>query len=240
MRSGSVYSGPVACYPGQSEAPSILLQLLAIGCAWLGPGDFPGQTKESGVDDSRPGGGDSGPGTDDSATDDSATPTDDSGTKPNEDCLVQEEATIWQTESLPTTYTDQALFRFSAHPQAASMDAVVAFGPAEGTDHSEWPILIRFNADNVIDARNGTIYTAEEVVEWGKGGTYEMRLEVDIPARTYSAFVIIDSDTRVIASDYAFRQEMADTDAIAAWGLLAVPYTGLEACNLMDDTIPPE
>jgi len=99
-----------------------------------------------------------------------------------------------------------------------------------GTNFPDYSCLIRFNPsgegdDDGISVRNGTFYDADAVITYTPGVQQAFRVEVNIPASTYTVFV----DEVLLATDYAFRDAATNLDNWAQIHLGA--SAGIEVCN---------
>jgi hypothetical protein len=115
-------------------------------------------------------------------------------------------------------------------PQTATVDGGVALAKGAATD---WPGLattVRFGPDGTVDARDGAGYPAS-TVRYTAGTTYHVRVQVDVAARTYSAWLKPAGGTEVaIAQGYHFRTEQQGVTGLDNW-VVASDGDGLQACN---------
>ncbi len=86
-------------------------------------------------------------------------------------------------------------------PVADNIDLVVALSEAVPTAYSEMLCICRFNSSGQIDARNDASYSADSVLNYAGGTTYQVKFIVDGFNATYS----VEVDGQRIATDYAFR-----------------------------------
>jgi hypothetical protein len=76
-------------------------------------------------------------------------------------------------------------------------------------------VIVRFNSTGTIDARNGGDYAAASAIPYSSGVNYRIRLVVNVPARTYSAYVTPAGGTeQTIGTNYAFRTEQAGVTSL--------------------------
>lgn len=120
--------------------------------------------------------------------------------------LFNEANAQFDSKPIPTQ-TGEFHAEFSAAASESPIDALVGFGPVEATGFGDMNILIRFNPNGMIDARNGDGYAAENEVVYAPNRLYYFEVDADIVAKTYSVTVTSPGeDPVVIASDYAFRE----------------------------------
>ncbi|HVE14759.1 MAG TPA: fibronectin type III domain-containing protein, partial [Elusimicrobiota bacterium] len=128
-------------------------------------------------------------------------------------------AGTWQ--NLPfTSMAGSFEAQFDATPGAANMDGVAGLsnGPASG--YPSLAAIVRFNNTGTIDARNGASYAAASAIPYSAGTTYHFRLDVNVPAHTYSAYVKSGSSAeQLIGANYAFRAEQATVASLSSLGV---------------------
>jgi len=111
---------------------------------------------------------------------------------------------------------------YDATPSAANIDGVTGLsrGPASG--YSALAAAVRFNNTGRIDARNGGAYAAATSIPYAAGQKYRVRLLVNLPAKTYSAYVRQGFGAeQLVGSGYAFRTEQAGAASLDNLGLLS-------------------
>ena len=102
---------------------------------------------------------------------------------------------------------------FDAKPSSSSgaaIDAVIGFTDRAADDFSALGPIVRFNAQGMIDVRNGDVYAADAPFPYALLTEYHVRFVIDLPAKRYSVFVrqrFGDFPEIQIAHDYAFRTE---------------------------------
>jgi hypothetical protein len=100
-------------------------------------------------------------------------------------------------------------------------DSVVGFSLGEATSASSLAVAVRFNASGFVDAINGDNYAAASSIAYTPGSTYRLRFIINVPARTYSAYVMpIGSSERTIGLNYAFQTSQASVGALNTVGVL--------------------
>ncbi|UCE58725.1 MAG: hypothetical protein JSU63_14930 [Phycisphaerales bacterium] len=124
---------------------------------------------------------------------------------------------------------------FRSIPQEDDMLGHTVLSQGPGSTFTDFAILIGFGPTGVIDARNGEYYDADTVVPYSAGKVYDFRVEVNVPAHTYSVFITPEgSDELTLATDYAFRDEQDNVGDIDNWGLRG-SVGSHEVCNLAID-----
>ena len=120
--------------------------------------------------------------------------------------------TAWQN----TPFDAQAggfAIEFDATPYGATMDAIVGVSDGAANSFTEVAAIVRFNDNGTIDARNGDSYSAANAIPYAASSTYRIRLEVNVPAHTYSAFV----NGQTLAENFAFRSESQGVGSLDRW-----------------------
>jgi len=92
------------------------------------------------------------------------------------------------------------------------IDAVVGFSDGEAAAFADLGPAVRFNDNGTIDARDGDAYRADESLPYTvHDGPYEVRIDVDVAAHTYSVWARhldgLAKPMTAIATAYAFRSE---------------------------------
>ncbi|HXT02509.1 MAG TPA: fibronectin type III domain-containing protein [Elusimicrobiota bacterium] len=121
---------------------------------------------------------------------------------------------VWQ--NLPVTaQTGTFTAQFDVTPGAAAIDGASGVSNGAATAWTSLAASVRFNNTGMIDARNGGAYAAATAVPYVAGMTYHVRLVVNIPAHSYSAYVKQGSNAeQLVGSNYAFRTEQASVTTL--------------------------
>jgi hypothetical protein len=99
---------------------------------------------------------------------------------------------------------------FDAVPSTAGLDGVIGLSDGNATGYSSLATIVRFNSTGFIDARNAANYTAATAVPYSANVAYHFRLEVNLPAHTYSIYVTPAGGTeQLVGADYQFRSEQS-------------------------------
>ncbi|HQE44080.1 MAG TPA: PKD domain-containing protein [Phycisphaerae bacterium] len=127
----------------------------------------------------------------------------------------------WQNTAL-APQSGSFTAEFDAVPHGTNIDGLTGLSAVPGTWYDDYSILVRFNVDGRIDCRNGNVYAAATDIPYKAGHSYHFRLEVNVPARTYSVYVTPAGGTeQLVARDAAFRTEQASVSNLANWGICA-------------------
>ncbi|MBI3276001.1 MAG: hypothetical protein HYZ60_08705, partial [Methylocystis sp.] len=111
---------------------------------------------------------------------------------------------------------------FDATPSAARVDGVSGLSGSAATSYTELAAAVRMNNAGTIDARNGGGYAAAASIPYSANIPYHFRLVVNVPARTYSAYVKQgNAAEQVIGLNYAFRSEQSGASSLGNLALIA-------------------
>jgi hypothetical protein len=124
--------------------------------------------------------------------------------------------------------------QFEATPSQAPIDSVIGISSGPQTAFAGYAALARFNpAGNIIDARNGGAYAAENVITYAPNVKYKFRLVINIPAHTYSIFVTPEGGTeQTVGTNFAFRSDQSAVAALNNWAVTVASATGTTTvCN---------
>jgi len=141
----------------------------------------------------------------------------------------------WQHTPI-STQIDTFTAEFDATPDSASIDGLTTLSIAEGSAYGDYAVIIRFNVTGFIDARNGGDYAADSEITYVDGTEYHFRVEVNVPAHTYSVYVTPDGGSELtVGTDFAFRTEQQSITELNYWGLRSGQGSH-EVCNFQIDT----
>ncbi|MFP4112035.1 MAG: hypothetical protein ACLFUO_03475, partial [Candidatus Woesearchaeota archaeon] len=127
---------------------------------------------------------------------------------------------------------------FNATPEIDELDSVIGLSSFEGTHWSEYAVLVRFSPDGLIDVRDGDSYSYETEVQYSGFSSYYFMINVNVTSGNYDVYVTPESGAEImIAKDYSFRTEQANTIEINFMGFQA--YDPVNICNveILDDVI---
>ncbi len=104
---------------------------------------------------------------------------------------------------------------FDLTPSTANMNAVLGLSNGSAATWADLACIVRFNTSGNIDARNGGAYQADNSLAYIAGTVYNVRLEVDMAAHSYSIYVTPAGGSEVtIGTDYAFRTEQSSITSL--------------------------
>lgn len=137
----------------------------------------------------------------------------------------------WENAALPD-HASVFTVRYQVTPLRSDLDAVtgLASGPSDWFD--DLAVIVRFAPDGRIDARDGGDYRAKASVRYQAGATYNVRLDVNLSTRRYSASVqAAGGSWKRIADNYAFRTEQNAVTSLNTFALFSTGGGATEATN---------
>src|SRR3989442_4430744 len=145
--------------------------------------------------------------------------------------VCQQSAAVWLNNGL-AAQTGSFTAQFDATPNGAAIAGVVGLSAGAAGAYTDLAPIVAFTLAGQINARDGGAYAAVNVIPYTAGTSYHFRLVVDLPSRTYSAYVTPFGGTEVtIGSGYAFRTEQSAVTALANWASYTSSGT-LTLCNV--------
>jgi hypothetical protein len=117
---------------------------------------------------------------------------------------------------------------FDATPASAPSDALAGLTLGEADGYKDLAAIVRFNANGLVDARNGGRYEAASPIPYSAGVTQKISMRVDMITRTYSAWV----DDQLLANDFSFRNEQSGTFTLDTLALKVDEGAGVAVCNV--------
>jgi len=115
----------------------------------------------------------------------------------------------WWNEDFPEQ-SGRFRVELDATPSADALDAVVGVSGGEAARFTALAAIVRFNAEGMIDVRDGSGYRANAAYPYVAGHRYHFLILIDTSAHTYWVSVREgDGDYTEIATAYAFRTEQA-------------------------------
>ncbi len=139
---------------------------------------------------------------------------------------------------------DNFTLNFNAVPSQNQADVVIGLSQGQAASYSDLAVAIRFNPLGQIDARNGSSYSALNAVSYSAGVSYNFRINVNVPAHTYTVSVTPQGKAAVVvAQNYAFRSEQSTILSLGNLAMRGDPgradVTGISlAVTLPDITAP--
>ncbi len=147
------------------------------------------------------------------------TPTPNSVTAtPTGSICLNSNPTTWVSK-LFSTQTGRFTALFDAAPSANLIDSPMGLSQSAPSAFTGLANIVRFNSSGFIDARNGSLYSAQTQVSYSGSVNYHFRLLVDIPNHKYDIYVTPPgSAEKTIGLGYAFRSEQATVTSLAYFG----------------------
>jgi len=131
---------------------------------------------------------------------------------------------------------------FTATPGAANMDAVVGLASGAADGYNDLAASIRFGATGRVEARDESVYRADEAMPYAAGRSYDFELIVDLPTKTYSVFVAPSTSFGAyiqLARDYKLRKQQQTVTALDHVAAVVSSATGqIEACAIENRSPP--
>jgi hypothetical protein len=122
---------------------------------------------------------------------------------------------------------------FTANPGNSPSNSVVGLSDGMKYLHDDFSVIIRFAENGNLDARNGTGYTSLTPIVY-KETDYSFRLVIDVPARTYAAYVAFDGMPEItIGTNLAFRDTAATPKQLSSWGVEAIGGHSTKVCGFL-------
>lgn len=114
-------------------------------------------------------------------------------------------------------------------PVRAGSDALIGLARGAQNDWSGMSTAVRFNTNNTIDVINGDTYGAATTISYSPNVTYRIRMQVDVAARHYSAYVteLPGGTEQTLATNFAFRRVQ---DQLDYW-VVEAEQGALRGCN---------
>ena len=126
---------------------------------------------------------------------------------------------LWETTPF-TPQTTAFVAQWDMTPNENLMNGVVGLSPSPAGAYGELAIIVRFNDQGFIDARNGSTYTATNAVPYAKDAVYQLRTEVDLNTNTYDVYVTPEGgQEQTVAENFAFRTEQASATELGYYNI---------------------
>lgn len=140
---------------------------------------------------------------------------------------------VWQNFPI-TAQAGVFTARFDAVPNNDNMTGHTVLSEGPGAAYQDYAILIGFGPSGFIDARDGGSYRAETQIPYTAGTAYHFRVEVSVPAHTYSVYVTPEGAGELtLATGFAFRSEQSAVAGLDHWALMAPSGWSHEVCNFV-------
>jgi len=111
---------------------------------------------------------------------------------------------------------------FDMIPERSPINAIAGLSLGRADDYDDLAASVRFSPDGVIDARDGSRFSAQTPIPYEPGARYRVRMVVRVPDRAYDVYVTPpDGPERTLALGHAFRSEQEDVKALNHWAVFA-------------------
>lgn len=125
-----------------------------------------------------------------------------------------------------TTQAGTFTYLFSVVPIVANHDIVLGHTNGAWVDYNSSATAVRFYSNGRIDVVSGAGYSSDVVYPYSAYTKYDVRVQVNIPAKTYSAWVAPEGGAETqIATNFAFRTSQAAVAQLNNFGVLAATGT---------------
>ena len=118
---------------------------------------------------------------------------------------------------------------FDIMPTGSKLNAAFGFskGKRSMDEYGGMSTIIRCNADDKFDVRNGTAYSADNELGYQPGMKYHVMMSVNVSAQTYDVTITPNGGSAVVlANDYAFRAAADTLDTFAKLIIIGGLYGG--------------
>ena len=132
----------------------------------------------------------------------------------------------WQNISI-NSLTNLSTTDITLSPLSNNIDSVTGISSGNATNYNDLAIILRFNANGLIDVRNGTSYTADVSVPYEANKNYQFRINIDISKGMYDVYVTPQNSSQLkIADNYAFRTGTSSTSNLNNIGFVSIGNGG--------------
>jgi hypothetical protein len=143
----------------------------------------------------------------------------------------------WQSFALSPVWTGKFQAQFDVTPAGRLVNTVTAFGAVKASTYSDLAAVARFANSGNIDALNGSVYTAAQLIPYTPGLPYHFRLVIDVQHHIYDAYVTPPGAAEmVIGQGLAFNPNQATITSIGWWSVSAA-LGSATTCNLQANPI---
>jgi hypothetical protein len=136
------------------------------------------------------------------------------------ECLNPLSGQGWVTQPIqPMSGVFTVETELAAYPMTT--DAVFGLSNGIADAFADLGPIVRFNPNGTIDARDGDVYRAVQVVTRDPNQSYYIQMSVDVPHKTYSVWVRPRYNATawvLLARDFAFRSEQANVAVLDHMG----------------------
>ena len=110
-----------------------------------------------------------------------------------------------------------SIVTFEARASTTNMDGVIGIANGPADSFGDLAAAIRFAANGTIEARDGDVYRADTAVTYVPGQSYDVKMIIDLPSKTYSVYLRNYPDyteATPIARGYRFRTHQASVPSL--------------------------
>ena len=114
-----------------------------------------------------------------------------------------------------------AKWSFTVQPLAAGGNTVIGLGPVLPASNTDLAVIVEFGTAGLVKARNGANYEALNTLSWSANTFYNVSIDINMSAKTYSCTVTPQGGaTVIIGTNYAFRTEQASAAQLGYFGMV--------------------
>jgi hypothetical protein len=125
----------------------------------------------------------------------------------------------WVNNPFPAK-TGMFTVTFEATTSAVPGDTVMGLSNNATMAFTGLAVIVRFNPEGTIDARNAGAYAAAAAIPYVANMTYRFRLVVNVAMHSYSAYVTPPGgQERLVGMNYAFRTEQNGVNMLNSWAV---------------------
>ncbi len=124
--------------------------------------------------------------------------------------------------NVPLGSTQSGIFsvQFDASVSLSPSNVTLSLCSGSQTAYTGLACMVRFNNVGNIDARNGGAFAAASSIPFSAGTNYHFRMDVNVPAHTYSIYVTpAGGSLTLVGSNYAFRSEQAGVASLNTFNI---------------------
>lgn len=145
----------------------------------------------------------------------------------------------WQNAAIPTQ-SGAFTCSFDVVPSAAGIDAVTGISSAAALSYPELAVIVRFAPNGVIDARDGSGYRADSVLQYVPNTRYRVVVTADVPTHRYTVTITPNGQAPVvIATNYAFRTEQSSIGLLGNLAFTATSGSSIVSNVVIGNAAPP-
>jgi hypothetical protein len=135
-------------------------------------------------------------------------------------CRSSNETSGWATAATYPELDSSYIVEVDVVPLGSNIDAIVGLASDSPSTYGDLAAILRFNADGLVDARDGDTYRAFQRVPYVANRSYTFVYIVDLARGTYSAWLDDPGavNSFIIANNHAFRTEQAGVTSLGTIG----------------------